>query len=101
MVQKKAFAIVLGKNYTSYESALSFLHQERLDLRRTNLSYSFALKCTQSDQHKSMFPLNPNLRQNMRNKKPFMEYKCNTSRYYSSPIPYLSRLLNKKSSANP
>ena len=97
MVQKKAFAIILGKNYTSYESALDFLEQERLDLRRTNISYSFAVECTQSEQHKSMFPLNPNVRLNMRYKKPFMEFKSNTSRYYSSPIPYLAK---KSSSTN-
>ena len=36
----------------------------------------------------------------MRNPKPYMEYSCSTARYYSSPIPYLARLLNKKSKAD-
>jgi hypothetical protein len=95
MVQKKAMAIILGRNYTNYEYALSNLNLERLDTRRTTLSYNFAMKCSKSHQHKSMFPPNPNFRPNMRNPKPFLEYKCNTSRYYKSPIPFLARLLNK------
>ena len=48
MIQKKALVIILGVNYTSYESALSELNVERLDHRRTELCYSFALKCTNS-----------------------------------------------------
>ena len=96
-VQKKAFAVILGRNYTSYESALSLLKLERLDIRRVNLCHSFALKSAKSSRHQSMFPPNPHYRQNMRNPKPYMEHSCNTSRYFSSPIPYLARLLNKRS----
>ena len=44
MVQKKAMAIILGKNYQSYESALTELSLERLDARCLNLSYNFVLK---------------------------------------------------------
>jgi hypothetical protein len=87
----------LGRGYTSYESALSLLKLERLDIRRVNLCHSFALKSAKSSRHQSMFPPNPNYRQNMRNPKPYMEHSCNTSRYFSSPIPYLARLLNKRS----
>ena len=94
-VQKKGFAIILSKKYQSYESALATLNQERLDTRRLNLCYKFANKCSQSPRHKAMFPANPTFRPNMRNPKPFLERKCNTSRHYSSPIPFLTRLLNK------
>ena len=93
-VQKKAFAIILGREYSNYESALKILGQERLSTRRTNLCYSFALKCSMSKKHASMFPLNDSPNQNTRNRKPFLEFKCNTSRYYNSPIPSLTRLLN-------
>ena len=96
-VQKKAFAIILGRSYVSYESALNFLSQERLDHRREHLAYKFALKCTTSTKHKDMFPTNPQYRQNMRKPKLFAEPYCNTSRYYHSSIPSLSRLLNKNS----
>ena len=97
MVQKKAFAIILGKDYESYESALLTLHQERLDSRRKDLSYKFAIKCTKSKRHSSMFPPNPTYRPNMRHPKPYKEYVCHTSRYYISEIPALARLLNKYS----
>ena len=100
MVHKKALAVILGRNYTSYETALTQLKLERLDQRRVNLCHSFALKCTKSERHQSMFPPNPNCRPNMGNPKPYMEYSCSTARYYSSPIPYLARLLNKKSKAD-
>ena len=99
MVQKKACAVILGKDYHTYETALEALSLERLDSRRTSLCHSFALKSSQSQRHKSMFPANPNCRANMRNPKPFKEYLCNTSRYYNSAIPYLARLLNKKTKA--
>ena len=95
MVQKKALAIILGRNYNSYEHALSNLNLDRLDTRRTTLAYNFALKCAKSHQHKSMFPPNPHFRPNMRNPKPYLEHSCKTSRYYMSPIPFLARLLNK------
>ena len=94
MIQKKALVIILGVNYTSYESALSELNVERLDHRRTELCYSFALKCTKSPKHNSMFPLNN--RVNSRNPKPYKEFPCKSSRYFNSPIPYLSRLLNTR-----
>ena len=46
MVQKKAFAVILGTAYVSYESALLVLEQERLDVRRLDLSFKFASKYT-------------------------------------------------------
>ena len=95
MVQKKAMAIILGSEYTNYEYALSKVNLERLDTRRTTLSLNFAQKCAKSHQHKFMFPANPTFRPNMRNPKPYREHQCNTSRYYMSPIPFLTRLLNK------
>ena len=95
MVQKKALAIVLGKNYQNYESALSQTGLERLDARRVSLCLKFALKCTESQRHMSMFPKNPNFREDMRNPKPYKEFQCKTSRYFNSPLPYLTRLLNQ------
>lgn len=101
MVQKKAMAIMLSYDYNNYESALLQLGLERLDKRRQDLSLRFAIKCSKSNKHKSMFPANPNLRNNMRNPKPYKEFLCNTSRYFNSPIPYLARLLNREMSAHP
>ena len=54
MVQKKALAIILANNYTTYESALLSIKLELLDVRQT--SHSFALKCTKSHRNKHTFP---------------------------------------------
>ena len=86
MVQKKAFAIILGNGYSSYHSALSVLHQQRLDARRLLLCSNFALKCSQSTRHMFMFPANPNHRPNMRNPKPFMKFQCQTSATSRAPF---------------
>ena len=95
MIQKKAFAIILGQHYQSYENALDTLNQDRLDIRRDSICLNFALKCTKSSQHYSMFPINTNFRENMRYVKKFLEPSCRTSRHFKSPIPYMTRLLNK------
>ena len=100
MVQRKALVIILGSTYSCYETALEQLKLERLDTRRTQLSYNFALKCSKSAKHAHMFPPNNNYRPNMRNPKPYMEHTCKTSRYYNSPIPALARLLNKMTRTN-
>ena len=42
LTQKKAFAVILGKDYNSYESVLIKLKLDRLDQRRTKLCYNFA-----------------------------------------------------------
>ena len=97
MIQKKAFAIILGHDYTNYATALNTLNQERLDVRREKLNLNFALKCIKSYQHRSMFPLNTNQRENMRNTKKYHEPLCRTDRYYRSSIPFMARLLNKNS----
>ena len=52
--QKKALAIILGKNYVSYKSALSNLGLERLDVRRNKICYSFSIKCSHSTKQSSM-----------------------------------------------
>ena len=95
MVQKKALAIILAQSYTNYETALLSLNMERLDIRREKLCLSFAIKCTKSHRHQSMFNLSPSPMCNTRNFKTYMEPLCHTSRYYNSSIPYLTRLLNK------
>ena len=96
LTQKKALAVILGKDYVSYESALTKLQLDRLDYRRTELCYNFALKCVKSAKHSHMFSPNPGFNENSRNPKPYREPNCKTSRYFNSPVPYLSRLLNKK-----
>ena len=100
LVQKKAFAIILGNQYASYQAALLALHQDRLDVRREKLCLKFASKCVKSEKHGHMFKITPNNRSNARWSKPFVEPLCHTARYYYSPIPFLTRLLNKNTPAH-
>ena len=93
-VQKKAFAIILGSGYKSYSRALKTLSQEELSLRRLKLCTTFAKKCTTNPRHADMFELNPRYKNRTRNKQKYIQPKCNTTRYYNSAIPFLTRLLN-------
>ena len=93
-VQKMAFSIILGTEYSSYDVALTLLEEDTLQNRRTNLCHNFASKCTKDPTHSHMFTkMDPN-RPITRNRKTFREVKCRTSRLYNSAIPYLTRLLN-------
>ena len=65
LVQKKALAIILGNSYKSYKSALHHTKLDRLDIRRDQLTLTFALKCKNNPRHSNIFPLNENLRKNM------------------------------------
>ena len=49
--QKKALAIVYGKEYTSYLSALKLSKIERLDIRRESINIKFATKCSENPRH--------------------------------------------------
>ena len=69
MVQKKAFAIILGNGYGNYENALVTLSQERLSTRRETLTLNFAKKCASLAKHSHIFPLNQGVRQNGRKMK--------------------------------
>ena len=96
MIQKKAFGIILGPNYKSYNNALTVLGQEKLSAGRLRLCENFATKCVKSQRHQDIFPRKELNSRNTRINKPFLEPKCMTSRYYNSAVPYLTRLLNKK-----
>ena len=61
MVQKKALAVSLGMDYVNYEAALLTLKQQRLDTRRLDICYKFALKCTNSHRHSFMFTPTPTI----------------------------------------
>ena len=54
-VQKTACAIILGKKYFSYKSALATLKLERPDSRRDVLALKFAKKSLKSEKYSSWF----------------------------------------------
>lgn len=96
--QKRAFAVILGPYYRSYNSALKRLGQETLSDRRVTAALNFGKKCVRNLKHADMFPLNAPLRDNLRPRaEPYKEYTCNTSRFYNSSLLTICRLLNQDS----
>ena len=94
-VQKCALRVILGRRYTSYSDALSFLNIESLDDRRKSLCLKFAKNCLKVDKFKKMFP--KNFTSHDMSKRNFEFYRVNrtlTERYMSSAIPQMQRMLN-------
>ena len=95
-VQKSFCHIVYGKDYSSYNEALSALGLDSLETRRTMLCRTFALKSSNDVKFKKWFKtndkfLNPRIR-----KTKFKTIYTRTKRFEKSPIPYLTDLLNEE-----
>ena len=88
-VQKAAFAIILGESYSSYSGALLKLKMETLVDRRQALCLNFAKKAYKHEKFSQWF------NQSEADLK-FHEVKTRTSRYWKSPLPYLTDLLNNE-----
>ena len=95
-VQKVAVNVILsdhnGKCYLSYNMAMAALELEPLYSRREQLCLSFAKKSLKS-KHRDMFTVNRS-QYYTRDRAQYVEAKCNTKRFYKSPINYLTRQLN-------
>ena len=96
-VQRVAVNVILsdcltGRCEFTYDMALVVLDLEPLEVRRERLCLSFAKKTLKS-RHKDMFPENGS-QYFTRERQDFSEQKCNTRRFFNSPINYLTRLLN-------
>ena len=84
--------VKLEKREFNYDMALVTLDIEPLEVRREKLCLSFARKTLKS-RHKDMFMDNKS--QHFTRENPaFIEKKCNTRRFFKSPLKYLTRLLN-------
>ena len=87
-------AIILGK-WNPSKQARSILGLEPLATRRETLCQRFAKKTLKS-RHANIFEKKTDsLRYNLRFKQQFVEPKCNTQRFYDSPINFLTRILNQ------
>ena len=94
-VQKSALSVILGPNYLCYENALSQTGLKRLDVRREQLSLTFAKKTAKHPLHSSWFKKQPeNEHIHTRSTKPkFAPVQARTQRLKRSPISYLTQLL--------
>ena len=91
-IQKISFKIILGPVYENYNQACNYLATQSLEDRRLKLCLKFARKNLKSEN--CLFKKvnkNVNTRQST---KLVSDYKCRTSKYRKSSIPYLARLLN-------
>ena len=89
--------IILGQNYIGYDSALLQTKLQRLDIRRTTLSLSFAKKSARHPLHSNWFCKQQQDNSKMKTRAPkptFKPAKARTQRLMKSPIPYLTGLLN-------
>ena len=91
-VQKTAFAIILGEEYSSYSRALVKLNMETLSDRRQALCISFAKKAFKDDKFNKWFCDGGHDGVDMQ----ISNVKTRTKRYLKSPLPYLTRLLNQE-----
>ena len=91
-VQKVAFKIILNHSYKSYNNALKTLDQETLYQRRVNICKKFASKNIKTEL--SLFEKHPHHPNTRSKPKIAKEFKCNTTRYSKSSLPFLSKLLN-------
>ena len=94
-VQRCAVSIILsdcltGKSDYSYDRGMARLNIEPLEDRRKKLCKTFAQKTLKS-RHANMFKQNTD--QHYTRAKPgFLSNKCNTKRFFNSPINYLTRI---------
>ena len=94
-VQKIVLKVILGDRYLNFDQACSLMCTTSLESRRKQLSLSFALACLKNPQHQHFFKQRKTTYYKLRNIKSFEVPYCNTDRYFSSPIPSLTRLLNE------
>ena len=88
--------IILKNHYDNYENALKILKLDTLNKRREMLCLKFAKNCLKNEKMKRLFPLQTH-HHNMkkRSQAMFKVNKSRTSRYRSSAIPFMQRLLNE------
>ena len=95
-VQKSALAIILGKNYIDYKSALLSLGLDKLSTRREALCKKFAHKAIQSEKYSSWFAPEEKTYNTRSVASKLKPTQTRTTRFEKSTIPYLTKLINKE-----
>ena len=94
-VQKWAQALILGKNYISYENALYILHLKRLFVRREALCEQFAKKSHKSEKYTSCwFVADKKLLNMLLLPNIVKPVRSRTSRLQKSALQYLTSITN-------
>ena len=90
-----ALTIIRGKNHTSYRDALVYFDMKTLDERRKELCLKFEKKAPTSEKFCNWFSKDDNIVNTRSTKTSLREVYTRTSRFARSPLPYLTKLLNK------
>ena len=90
-VQKIAMHIIYRKKL-SYSAACKYYKIDKLIARREKLCVNFAEKAIKHEKFKNRFLKNGN---NPNQKTKYVDTLANSKRLENSPIPYLTKLLNK------
>ena len=93
-IQKRVCKIILGKNYINYEDALEKCQLEKLQKRREKLCTKFAESLINNPQFQDWIPKRKLFQMSLRNQHKYNQFKCKTSRFKQSAIPYFIDLLN-------
>ena len=80
-VQKCAFHIILGENYTSYSNALKMLELDTLEFRRNKLALKFALKSEKHRKFQNWFKVNVKHVETRQSKNKYCNVKAKHTRY--------------------
>ena len=91
-IQKIVIKIILQHRYSDYHHGCLLLGISTLQQRRVKLCLNFGLKCLKNDKFKNLFKLNTNI--NIRNPDKYDVPLARTTRYFNSPLLYITRLLN-------
>ena len=84
-VQRIAIGVILDKAVLHYAQDCAMIGLKPLDIRREEL-------CEQMDMFKLLWDGSHNTRSN---DDDYRENICKKSRFFNSPLPYLTRLLNR------
>ena len=90
--QKIVIKIILQGRYSEYHHGCLLLGISTLHQRRVKLCLNFGLKCLKNDKFKNLFKLNINT--NIRNPDKFDVPLARTTRFFNSPLLYITTLFN-------
>ena len=93
-VQKSAVRIILKDKFKEYKDGLKYLNLDNLDERRNKFCLKFAKNCIRNQKLNHIFPLNKNIKRELRKTNKYQINFARTDRYMNSTIPSLQRLIN-------
>ena len=94
-VKKSALKVILGPAYESYRNALKTIGLLTLEERRENICKTFAEKSIKNSKHKNWFKVNKSNERTRKKQPIYCNIFARTKRFESSPISYLTKILNK------